>query len=71
MHLANFLCPFIRDNNPEVVVIGGNISKSADWFLAQVETALEAQSINIPVRIARLGENAHIVGAAGCWIEQP
>lgn len=68
-HLAAFLATFIRDNNPEVVVIGGNISKSAEWFLETVETALLAQSIDIPVRIARLGENAHIMGAAGCWIE--
>lgn len=68
-HLAAFLVPFIRDNNPEVVVIGGNISKSADWFLEHVERTLLAQSIDIPIRIARLGENAHIMGAAGCWIE--
>lgn len=68
-NLAAFLGPFIRDNNPEVVVIGGNISKSAEWFLETVEAALLAQSIDIPVRIARLGENAHIMGAAGCWIE--
>ncbi|NII27272.1 ROK family protein [Pseudoflavitalea sp. X16] len=68
-NLAAFLTTFIRDNNPEVVVIGGNISKSAEWFVATVEEALLAQSIDIPVRIARLGENAHIMGAAGCWIE--
>ena len=68
-HLAVFLTSFIRDNNPEVVVIGGNISKSAEWFLAQVEEELSAQSIQVPLRIARLGENAHIMGAAGCWIE--
>lgn len=68
-HLATFLAPFIRDNNPEVVVIGGNISKSAEWFLTQVEEELQAESITIPIHIARLGENAHIMGAAGCWIE--
>lgn len=68
-HLATFLTSFIRDNDPKVVVIGGNISKSAEWFLAQVEEELSAQSIQVPLRIARLGENAHIMGAAGCWIE--
>jgi glucokinase len=71
LHLAAFLTLFIRDNNPEVVVIGGNISKSAEWFQEHLETALQAQSIDIPIRIARLGENAHIVGAAGCWIDHP
>lgn len=68
-NLAVFLTTFIHDNNPEVIVIGGNISKSAEWFLATVESTLLTQSIDIPVRIARLGENAHIMGAAGCWIE--
>lgn len=68
-NLAVFLSSFVRDNNPEVVIIGGNIAKSADWFLTQVEEDLLAQSIDIPVRIARLGENAHIMGAAGCWME--
>lgn len=68
-HLAAFLAPFIRTHHPEVVVIGGNISKSSDLFLGQVEEGLQAESITIPVRIARLGENAHIMGAAGCWIE--
>ena len=68
-NLAAFLVPFIRQYDPEVVVIGGNIAKSSDWFLPRVESDLQEQGIDIPVRIARLGENAHIMGAAGCWIE--
>lgn len=68
-NLAAFLTGFIRDNNPEVVVIGGNIARSAEWFLAHTEAALLAQSIATPLRVARLGEDAHIMGAAGCWIE--
>jgi glucokinase len=68
-NLAAFLAPFIQQHNPEVAVIGGNIAKSSDWFLSRVESDLQKQGINIPLRIARLGENAHIMGAAGCWIE--
>jgi glucokinase len=68
-NLAAFLTPFIKDNNPEVVVIGGNIAKACDWFLQRVEQDLQEQGLTIPLRIARLGENAHIMGAAGCWIE--
>jgi glucokinase len=52
-----------------VVVIGGNIAKSSDWFLPRTESDLQEQSIHIPLRVARLGEHAHIMGAAGCWIE--
>jgi glucokinase len=51
------------------VVIGGNIAKACDWFLQRVEQDLQEQGLTIPLRIARLGENAHIMGAAGCWIE--
>lgn len=68
-NLASFLAVFIREFNPDVVVIGGNIAKSAEWFLAHAESALLAQSIATPLRIARLGENAQIMGAAGCWME--
>jgi glucokinase len=68
-NLAAFLTPFIKENNPEVVVIGGNIAKACDWFLSKVEKDLEAQGITIPLRIARLGEDAHIMGAAGCWMD--
>jgi glucokinase len=68
-NLAAFLAPFIRQHDPEVVVIGGNIAKSSDWFLPRVESDLQEQGIDIPLRIARLGEHAHIMGAAGCWIE--
>jgi glucokinase len=68
-NLAAFLAPFIQQHNPEVAVIGGNIAKSSDWFLPRVESDLQKQGIDIPLRIARLGENAHIMGAAGCWIE--
>ncbi|WP_276481987.1 ROK family protein [Paraflavitalea pollutisoli] len=68
-NFAAFLTDFIRDINPEVVVIGGNIAKTSEWFLAHTEAALLAQSIATPLRIARLGENAQIMGAAGCWME--
>jgi glucokinase len=69
LNLAAFLAGFVRDKDPEVIVIGGNIAKSAEWFLSHTEQALLAGSIDIPIRIARLGEDAHIMGAAGCWIE--
>lgn len=69
LHLAAVLIPVIREHRPEVVVIGGNIAKSAEWFQPTLEEALLAQSIDIPIRIARLGENAQIMGAAGCWMD--
>lgn len=69
-NLASFLTPFIREYNPEVVVIGGNIAKTADWFLPEMEKDLNGQGLPVAIRIARLGENAHIMGAAGCWMEK-
>ena len=69
-NLAAFLAPFIKENNPDVVVIGGNIAKAGEWFLSRVEKDLETQGITIPLRTARLGEDAHIMGAAGCWMDE-
>ena len=65
--LADFLSGAIITYQPEVIVLGGNIAKSYRLFLSALETRLKEQGVHIPIRIAVLGENAHIIGAADCW----
>lgn len=65
-NLANFLNDFIADENPEVLVIGGNIARAWDHFMP----LLEQKIINKEVRIAQteMWEDAALVGAASIWI---
>jgi glucokinase len=63
-NLGIFLSEFAREASPEVIVIGGNISHAAELFFPAAERALIARSITAPLRKARLGEQAAILGAA-------
>lgn len=67
LHLADFIEAVLPSHPAELIVLGGNIAKSHPYFLPELENALQDRSINTPVRIAQLGEDAHIVGAAACW----
>jgi glucokinase len=66
-NLALFLKGFVADANPEVIIIGGNITKASPLFLPGLIKNLSQSNIGIPVRITQLGENAAILGAASCW----
>ena len=65
--LADFLEAVLPSHPAEVVVLGGNIAKSYRLFLPALENDLQHRNISVPVRIASLGEDAHIVGAAANW----
>ncbi len=66
-NLGTFLSAFIKEEQPEIVVIGGNIANAADLFLPLLKNELEKQQISIPVVTATLGEAAALIGAASLW----
>lgn len=70
-HLTWFLEKFIRAENPEVVVIGGNIANAWDLFMNQVLEALR-QKLKVMPQIVRaiLAEDAALVGGACCFHER-
>ncbi|WP_291909360.1 ROK family protein [Chitinophaga sp. CB10] len=70
-NLAAFLVPFVQDENPEVIILGGNIANASPLFLPALIVELAAHQIHIPVRIAMLGESAAIIGAASVWFGEP
>ncbi|HTG55506.1 MAG TPA: ROK family protein [Niabella sp.] len=63
-NLSAFLGLFVQKNNPDIIVIGGNIAKAASFFLQATEAKLSEMGINIPLHTATLGEDALIFGAA-------
>lgn len=48
----------------ESVIIGGNISKAAKHFLPVLS------ALNIPIKIAALGEESALIGAASCFLNK-
>jgi glucokinase len=67
-NLAIFLQEFIEKENPEGVVIGGNITKASQRFMPRLIAHLEKKHIHIPVEISKLGEFAALLGAASYWM---
>lgn len=55
----------LKDFGPDVVVLGGGISRSAPLFLDDVKA--ELANTQIEVRIAELGDNAPLAGAGVAW----
>ncbi|HEY3401761.1 MAG TPA: ROK family protein [Ohtaekwangia sp.] len=70
VNLADFLAFFIHQENPEVIVIGGNISNASDLFLPAVQANLAKVSLSIPIKKSNLGEHAVLLGSAALWNEQ-
>lgn len=69
-NLTELLLHFIGKDNPQVVVIGGNIANAEALFFPQVTRNLQAHGISLPIKRALLGEEAAIVGAASTWSAQ-
>jgi len=67
-HLSDFLIRFVEMDKPQVIVMGGNVSKASDYFLPQLMSKLAAKSVHVPVRPALLEENAAILGGAYTWL---
>lgn len=67
-HLIWFLQYFIETEKPDVLVIGGNISKAWDLFMPSVIAKLGHRLSAMPVVApAVLDEDAALVGAACCF----
>ncbi|MGA8086653.1 MAG: ROK family protein [Terracidiphilus sp.] len=64
-NLGVALKKLLKDFAPDVVVLGGGISRSAYLFLE--ETRKELADTNFEVRIAELGDNAPLAGAGVAW----
>ena len=62
---ADFIVQYVRNYNPEVLVIGGNIAKVYPYFKKRLNQHLEEHKINLPIKISAIFEDAAILGAAG------
>jgi glucokinase len=68
-NLSEFLLSFIKETNPEVVVIGGFMELYNRYFFDSLTDKMTAMGVRIPVLRAVLGEQASIIGAASAWYD--
>lgn len=66
-NLGLFLLEFIKMNNVETIVLGGNIAKAFDHFISSTKRVMKEGGVDIPLLQAKLGENAAVIGAASLW----
>ena len=61
-NLGKFLLPFVKNFNPDCVVLGGNISKSFSFF--QKEIQAELLPLHTKILNSTLNESAALIGSA-------
>lgn len=66
-NLSEFIFNLLYKESPEVIILGGNITKAENLFVDKTVAALVAKGCTVPVKIANLGEMSAIYGAAGIW----
>jgi len=67
-NLADFITHIIENYQPDVIVMGGNITKQHHLFNDVVIEILKGRSIDIPIEYTQLGEKAALIGAASYWL---
>ena len=67
-NLSEFLPEFIEREKPEMVILGGNITKASKRFLPHLRNLLRKKNVHTPITVSKLGELSSLVGAASCWV---
>jgi len=63
--LGLVLQPLAREFRPELIVLGGAIAQSAEFFLPSAESVL--QGTGAELRVSTLLDRAALFGAAAAW----
>lgn len=64
INLGKFINTWIQRFNPEVLVMGGNISKAWDLFLPSFYQELTREKLCVEVKVSSLKEHAALLGSA-------
>ena len=59
---------FVEAEHPELIVLGGDITMSAKYFVPQLQKYLAQHNITTPIVISSLGNKSAIYGAACSWL---
>jgi len=63
-NLSDFLGPYLKEFEADILIVGGNISKALPYFKNKLISLLHSQGIEIEIKASELLEEAAIVGAS-------
>lgn len=63
-NMADFIIPFLKDYQPQLIVLGGNISNASRFFLPTLENKIQEAGLNVDFEISEVLEDAAIIGSA-------
>ncbi|SHJ07942.1 ROK family protein [Pseudozobellia thermophila] len=63
-HMAEFMIPYLRQYCPELIILGGNVSKASPLFLPVLRRKVKAAGIRTDFEVSDLMEDAAIMGSA-------
>ncbi|WP_256011863.1 ROK family protein [Desertivirga xinjiangensis] len=66
-NLALFMVPFLLKEQPEAIILGGNIAKASHLFLDKLKSCLRNFDLEPVFKIAELNEDAALIGAAASF----
>jgi len=66
-NLGDFIIHIVRQEEPEMVLIGGQMESSYRFFYDIAVNRVRAAGIQTPIMKAILGERAYVIGAAANW----
>jgi len=67
VNLSAFLYQFIKEQMPDVVVIGGGIARASSLFLPFVLDILKPEFPNLEIKCTFLWDNAALIGASAAY----
>lgn len=66
-NLIAFSEEVISSYQPDIIVVGGNVTKARNLFFDQMINHFKKQNKSLTIRISQLGEEAAIIGGASLW----
>jgi glucokinase len=64
LNLADFMSSIIRKYQPDVIIMGGNVSLAADYFIPEVKNELQNRDLDTNFVVSTLMEEAALLGSA-------
>ena len=66
-NLGILIRQFVEKEQPEVIILGGDITIASSKFLPDLKKNLQLEGIDIPIHVSSMGDRALIFGASSSW----
>ncbi len=67
-NFVEFMSPFIKDYQPDLIILGGNVSNASNLFLSNIEKKCKENGLNLQFSISTLMEEAALIGSAQLFL---